>query len=75
MIRNLTLAQWLTLCGLGLDIAGVLLVARGGHWMQQYWSDAPAIFDSECHRRMYHGAWLAIILGFALQAAGVLAQR
>jgi hypothetical protein len=40
--------------------------------MQQFWKDAPAIFDTRLHKWIYYGAWWAIAIGFGLQALGVL---
>ena len=69
----MTRANCVTLVGLGLDIVGVLVIGlRAQHWMQQYWKDAPAIFDSRRHKWIYYGSWWAIVLGFALQAVGTL---
>jgi hypothetical protein len=69
----MTLAKCLTLAGLVLDIVGVLVIGlRAQHWMQQFWKDAPPIFDTGLHKLVYYGAWWAIAIGFGLQALGVL---
>jgi len=69
----IAITKYLTLTGLVLDIAGVLVIGlRAQHWMQQFWKDAPAIFDTRLHKWIYYGAWWAIAIGFALQALGVL---
>ncbi len=71
----MTIAKWLTLAGLGFDIVGVLILGlRAQHWMQQFWRDAPAIFDTRLHKWIYYAAWWAIVVGFALQAAAVLVR-
>jgi hypothetical protein len=71
-----TIAQWLALAGLGLDIAAVLIIGlRGERWTINFWRSAPAIFDTRRHKWIYYGCWWAMAVGFALQAAGVLLQK
>jgi len=52
--------KYFTLTGLVLGIIGVLVIGlRAQHWMQQFWQDAPAIFDTKLHNWIYYGAWWA----------------
>ena len=72
----MTIAKCLTLTGLVLDIIGVLVIGvLAQHWMQQFWKDAPAMFDTRFHKWTYYGAWWAIAIGFVLQALGVLVRE
>lgn len=71
----MTLAKWLALLGLALDIVGAVIIGlRSERWMVQFWRSAPARFDTQAHKVLYQAAWWAIVLGFGLQALAVLVQ-
>ncbi len=59
-LAGMTLAKYLALSGLVLDIVGVLVIGLlGERWMVQFWRSAPAQFDTQGHRLIYQGAWVA----------------
>jgi hypothetical protein len=74
----MTLAKWLTLIGLGLNIIGVLVIGlRGEQLMSHFWrrSVPTPLFKTQVNKWINYGSWWAIAAGFALQAAGVLVQK